>query len=429
MRGECERAAGAAFADHQRGDGDARRRRSRRTCRRSRGRRRPPRRLSSLAAPGVSTSVRTGRPSRSASRMRRAAVRKPAGVLARAGLGGVGDRAAVAAAEPAQHPRVVAAARSPLERHAGVEVVVEVGLRARALGRAGAPHRGPARRAAGRGARARPAGRPATAYVRGAVGEQLEREHQRRRQLRARSTSWSTWPWAQLALGGERVRAGAPRTRWPAKATVAPGSARMTSAAAASVAQAPPVDGSRSTLTCGDARRARPCGGGGDALHLGQGAHALLHPAAAGGDERDHRPAQRGGAARRRRRSSGRRRSPSEPPRKPNSNAISTTSTSADAGVAADHGLRLAGAGARARELRVVARPGRAGRSDSRSASNSAKVVGDGRDRGARAAVGDRRRGRRAGRSCRQPRLQDLAHARCGAGPRGSARRAGACAG
>ena len=89
----------------------------------------------------------------------------------------------------------------------------------------------------------------------------------------------------QLAFGGERVRTGRAAH---AMAGEGDGRARQREHDVGGCGQRrprSPGDGVAEHADVGDPGRARPFGGGGDALHARQGGHAFLHPAAAGGDE------------------------------------------------------------------------------------------------------------------------------------------------
>ena len=261
-------------------------------------------------------------------------------------------------------------------------------MRARARAPARAPHRRPARgRQVGAPDCGRYGGRDGISP--GAVGEQLEREHQRRPQL------WLGDELVDLAVGelasrGERVRDGRSahpmagkgyRRAWQREDNVRRGRQRRPCSPRDRVAEHADV---------GDPGRSRPSGGGGDALHPGQSGEPFLHPAAAGGHERDDRPAQCDGA----REGVGDLLAAGDADRAADEATVERDQhhvDQPDPGVAADHGVGLAGVGTRAGELRAVARPGEwIGRLE--IGVELGEGVRDGDDRGARAAVGDRRR-------------------------------------
>lgn len=283
---EGQRAARTALAHHQGGDGDpGLRHRREGAC--DGGARACPFRLRVVRrARGVDQREHgNAEPVGQPDHPRRRAVTGRAG--RGAALGHVRDGPAAAPPETAEQPGVRTPAAVAAEREPLVEIGVQIRLGARPGGRAGLPDRVPAgHRKAGGGQGVRHRG----GERRGARG--LERPQPVGHRLRelVRRDDRVDLARGQLALGGVRVGI---RVRGPYPGTGEPDlGARQRQDHIGTRAQRGPAAPRRRVAQDRElrgARRPQPRRGTGHPLELGQGGHALLHPAAARRDQRDER--------------------------------------------------------------------------------------------------------------------------------------------
>lgn len=383
---EGQRAARTALADHQGGDGDPGLRHRREGLGDGGARTRPFRLRVVRRARGVDQGEHgdtepVGQPDHP----RRRAVTGRAG--RGAALGDVRDRPAVAPPETAEQPRVRTPAAVAAEREPVVEVGVQIRLGARPGGRAGLPDRVPA---ALREAGGRQGVRHGGGERRGAGGvERPQPVRHRLRELPGRHDRVDL-PRGQLALGGVRVGV---RGRGPYPGAGEPDlGARQRQDHIGARPQRGPAAARRRVAQDRELRRARrpqPRRGAGHPLELGQGDHALLHPAAARRDQRDERQCPGPGGLVR-----GLQPVPGAPPQRtaqePELEGDQHTAPAADGGEAVDDGLLLAGTGGGAGPGVRVPGPGQgpvpvaAGRGALPGHRQLLEVVGECRDRRSR---------------------------------------------